>query len=114
MTVILSPYWSDGVQKLKVEPQSTSWPPGVTRVHIDCPVAVASPPPPRGHLPPAFNDSVHAARCLAQLRSKDKPIEKYIYLAQLKHANEELFYRLCLANLSVRSIRYFSSPNSRY
>ncbi|KAH9046832.1 malic enzyme [Lactarius hengduanensis] len=81
MTVILTPYWSGGVQKLKLEPQ----PP---------------PPPPRGHLPPAFNDSLHAARCLAQLRSKDKPIEKYIYLAQLKHANEGLFYRLCLANLS--------------
>lgn len=76
----------------------------VTRGRIDCPVAAAPPPPPRGHLPPAFNDSVHATRCLAQLRSKDKHIEKYIYLAQLKHANEELFYRLCLDNLSVRDI----------
>lgn len=81
MTVILTPYWSNGVQKLKVEPQPPQ-------------------PPPRGHLPPAFNDSVHATRCLAQLRSKDEPIEKYIYLAQLRHANAELFYRLCLANLS--------------
>jgi malate dehydrogenase (oxaloacetate-decarboxylating)(NADP+) len=76
----------------------------VTQVYTDCPAVAAPPPPPPGHLPPAFNDSVHATRCLAQLRSKDKPIEQYIYLSQLKHANEELFYQLCLANLSVRDI----------
>ncbi|KAI0251185.1 malic enzyme [Lactifluus subvellereus] len=81
MTVILTPYWSDGVQRLKAEPR----PP---------------PPPPRGHLPAAYDGAVHATRCLAQLRSKDKPIEKYIYLSQLKHANEGLFYRLCLANMA--------------
>lgn len=40
---------------------------------------------------------------MAQLRSKDKDIEKYIYLSQLKHADENMFYRLCMANLSVRS-----------
>jgi len=80
MTIILTPYWSGGSQKLKVEPQ----PP---------------PPPLRGLLPAAYDEALHAERCLAQLRSKDKPIEKYIYLSQLKHANEDLFYRLCLANM---------------
>ncbi|KAH9956302.1 malic enzyme [Russula dissimulans] len=80
MTIILTPYWSGGSQKLKAEPQ----PP---------------PPPPRGLLPAAYDEALHAERCLAQLRSKDKPIEKYIYLSQLKHANEDLFYRLCLANM---------------
>jgi len=80
MTIILTPYWSGGTQKLKVEP-------------------LPSPPPPRGLLPAAYDETLHVARCLAQLRSKDKPIEKYIYLSQLKHTNEDLFYRLCLANL---------------
>lgn len=81
MTRVLTPYWSNGVQKLRLEPQ----PP---------------PPPPRGTLPPAQNTAVHAIRCMAQLRSKDKDIEKYIYLSQLKHADENMFYRLCMANLS--------------
>ncbi|KAI0282790.1 malic enzyme [Russula aff. rugulosa BPL654] len=80
MTVILTPYWSGGTQRLKVEPQPL-------------------PPPPRGLFPAAYDDASHTARCLAQLRSKDKPIEKYIYLSQLKHTNEDLFYRLCLANM---------------
>ncbi len=35
-----------------------------------------------------------------------KPIEKYIYLSQLKHTNEDLFYRLCLANMPVCNGRY--------
>ncbi|KAI0000866.1 malic enzyme [Russula vinacea] len=80
MTVILTPYWSGGTQRLKAEPQPPQ-------------------PPHRGHVPAAYNDTLHAARCLAQLRSKDKPIEKYIYLSQLKHANEDLFYQLCLAHM---------------
>ncbi|THH21147.1 hypothetical protein EW146_g360 [Bondarzewia mesenterica] len=81
MTRILTPYWSNGVQKLRLEPQ-------------------APPPPPRGSLPAAHNDAVHAIRCLAQLRSKDKDIEKFIFLSQLKHADENMFYRLCLANMA--------------
>ena len=100
MTVILTPYWSGGAQRLKVEPQ---------RVLVFCSTTsrtnyhpvLAHPPPPRGLLPAAYDDASHAARCLAQLRSKDKSIEKYIYLSQLKHTNEELFYRLCLANMPV-------------
>jgi hypothetical protein len=66
---------------------------------------LAAPPPRRGLLPAAYDNALHAARCLEQLRSKDKPIEKYIYLAQLKHTNEDLFYRLCLVHMPVwRSI----------
>lgn len=38
---------------------------------------------------------------MRQLRSKDKPIEKYIYLAQLKSSEPQLFYKLCLDNMSV-------------
>ena len=48
-----------------------------------------------------LDDAVHAQRCLAQLRSKDKGIEKYIYLSQLKDADPNMFYRLCLANMAV-------------
>ncbi|KAA1472497.1 malic enzyme [Dentipellis sp. KUC8613] len=81
MTVVLTPYYSNGVQKLRVEPQ-------------------APPPPPKGLVPPVHNDAVHALRCMAQLRSKDKGIEKYIYLSQLKHADENMFYRLCLQNMA--------------
>ncbi|KAI0066794.1 malic enzyme [Artomyces pyxidatus] len=80
MTVVLTPYWSNGVQKLRVEPQ----PPA---------------PPPRGTLPAAHDNKVHAIRCMAQLRSKDKSIEKYIYLSQLKHADEHMFYKLCLEHM---------------
>lgn len=57
--------------------------------------------PAHGLLPPAHDDAIHTQRCLAQLRSKDKGIEKYIYLSQLKHAEPNIFYRLCLANMAV-------------
>ncbi|KAI1794290.1 malic enzyme [Ganoderma leucocontextum] len=81
MPIVLTPVWSNGVQKLKV----TSAPPSK---------------PAHGLLPPALDDGIHAQRCLAQLRSKDKSIEKYIYLSQLKDADHNMFYRLCLANLA--------------
>ncbi|KII87777.1 hypothetical protein PLICRDRAFT_42276 [Plicaturopsis crispa FD-325 SS-3] len=81
MTIILTPYWSNGVQKLRAAPQ----PP---------------PKPPRGLTPPALDDAIHAQRCLMQLRSKDKDIEKYIYLSQLKDADPNMFYRLCMENMS--------------
>ncbi|KAF8879655.1 malate dehydrogenase [Gymnopilus junonius] len=80
MTIILTPYWSNGVQKLKV---------------IEPP-----PVPKRGLVPPALNRDIHAERCLAQLRSKDKGLEKYIYLSQLKHEDFAMFYRLCLQNMA--------------
>ena len=62
---------------------------------------LAPPKAPHGQLPPALDENIHAQRCLAQLRSKDKNIEKYIYLSQLKDADHNMFYRLCLANMAV-------------
>ncbi|CCM00643.1 uncharacterized protein FIBRA_02680 [Fibroporia radiculosa] len=80
MTIVLNPVWVNGVQKIKVVPQ-------------------APPKPPRGLVPPALDDSVHFTRCLKQLRSKDKSIEKYIYLTQLKDADHRTFYKLCMENM---------------
>ncbi|KAF8586624.1 hypothetical protein K439DRAFT_1631511 [Ramaria rubella] len=79
-TAVLTPYWVNGVQKLKRAPQGPE-------------------PRPHGFEPPAFNKTVHAQRCLEQLRSKDKNIEKYIYLSQLKDADESMFYYLCLHHM---------------
>ncbi|KAF7344406.1 Malic enzyme [Mycena sanguinolenta] len=80
MTIVLTPYWSNGVQKLKMAPQ----PP---------------PKPAHGLTPPMLDDEIHAQRCMAQLRSKDKDIEKYIYLSGLKEHDPHMFYRLCLAHM---------------
>ena len=111
MTVILTPYWSGGTQRLKAEPQRASLLCRPTGCCTDRHPVLAPQPPPRGHFPAAYNDTLHASRCLAQLRSKDKPIEKYIYLSQLKHANEDLFYRLCLAHMPVCNDRLSPSQN---
>lgn len=73
---------------------------------IDRHHVLAAPPPRRGLLPAAYDNALHAARCLEQLRSKDKPIEKYIFLAQLKHTDEDLFYRLCLVHMPVCNDQY--------
>lgn len=62
---------------------------------------LAPPKVPQGLQPPALNESVHTVRCLQQLRSKDKSLEKYIYLTQLKDADERMFYKICLTNMSV-------------
>ncbi|KAF5314755.1 hypothetical protein D9611_007068 [Ephemerocybe angulata] len=81
MTIILTPYWSKGVQRLKP----------------------ASPPPEKlrhGLVPSAFNEGVHAERALAQLRGKDQPLEKYIFLSRLKSDDPDLFYKLCLENMA--------------
>jgi len=84
MTIVLAPYWdSNGVQKLKVVSQP------VTRPKLA-----------RGLTPPVLDENIHFVRCLAQLRSKDKDIEKNIYLSQLKDANPNMFYKLCLAHVS--------------
>ncbi|KAJ7167426.1 hypothetical protein C8R43DRAFT_985266 [Mycena crocata] len=80
MTIVLTPYWSNGVQKLRMAPQ----PP---------------PKPPHGLTPPTLDDNVHAIRCMKQLRSKDKDIEKYIYLSMLKEQDPHMFYRLCLDHM---------------
>jgi malate dehydrogenase (oxaloacetate-decarboxylating)(NADP+) len=37
---------------------------------------------------------------MEQLRSKDKPIEKYIYLSYLKDHDPNMFYKLCLKHMS--------------
>ncbi|KAJ7314973.1 hypothetical protein DFH08DRAFT_715986 [Mycena albidolilacea] len=81
MTIVLTPYWSNGVQKLKMAP-------------------LPPPKPAHGLTPPMLDDEVHAMRCMAQLRSKDKEIEKYIYLSALKEQDPHMFYRLCLAHMS--------------
>ncbi|KAF7795632.1 hypothetical protein EIP86_006797 [Pleurotus ostreatoroseus] len=81
MTIVLTPYWTNGVQKLKVAPK----PP---------------PKPAHGLTPPSLDESVHVVRCLNQLRSKDQSIEKYIYLSQLKDADPSMFYKLCVNNMS--------------
>src|SRR5258708_7889691 len=101
MTVILTPYWSGGTQRLKVEPRCASLLCPLTARRTNRHPVPAPSPPPLGLFPAAYDDALHAARCLAQLRSKDNPIEKYIHLSQLKHADEGLFYRLCLANMPV-------------
>ncbi|TRM63379.1 malic enzyme [Schizophyllum amplum] len=54
----------------------------------------------KGLLPPAFDATSHSHRCLAQLRSKDKPIEKYIYLSSLKNNDQDMFYKLCVGYMS--------------
>jgi len=38
---------------------------------------------------------------LQQLESKKTPIEKYIYLSNLRNTNVHLFYRLVVSNLTV-------------
>ncbi|KDQ58467.1 hypothetical protein JAAARDRAFT_34273 [Jaapia argillacea MUCL 33604] len=81
MTIVLTPYWSNGVQKLRVMPQP-------------------EPKPARGLLPPAMDQQVHYVRCLEQLRSKSQSIEKYIYLSQLKDADPSMFYKMCLTHMA--------------
>lgn len=61
---------------------------------------LAPPKPAKGLTPPELDANVHVERCLAQLRSKDKDIEKNIYLSQLKDADTNMFYKLCLTHMS--------------
>jgi malate dehydrogenase (oxaloacetate-decarboxylating)(NADP+) len=53
-----------------------------------------------GLAPPAFDAATHAARTLAQLRSKDKDIEKNIFLTQLRAYDENLFYKIAVENVT--------------
>jgi hypothetical protein len=58
-------------------------------------------------LPPHFSSENHRQRCLAQLRSKETGLERYIYLNGLKDREPHLFYELLLANMMVCSITHF-------
>lgn len=49
--------------------------------------------------PPAFSQATHRSRCLAQLRSKQNNLEKYIYLNGLKDRDPSLFYTLLYDNM---------------
>lgn len=53
-------------------------------------------------LPPHFHCTNHRERCLAQFRSKDVGLERYIYLNGLKDREPNLFYELLLENMMVR------------
>lgn len=66
---------------------------------INCSSAVTRPKLARGLTPTNLNENVHYLRCLAQLRSKEKDIEKNIYLSQLKDADPNMFYKICLAHM---------------
>lgn len=61
--------------------------------------------------PPNFSHSAHRARCLAQLRSKNNGLEKYIYLNGLKERDPTMFYTIVYDNMKVRlSFRVLCSP----
>lgn len=49
--------------------------------------------------------NVHFDRIVAQLRSKQTPLEKFIFLSQLKHADTNLFYSLLVKQMAVRLAR---------
>ncbi|KAK7026865.1 hypothetical protein VNI00_015407 [Paramarasmius palmivorus] len=53
-----------------------------------------------GLMPPVFDDSIHEQRCLAQLRSKENDLEKYIFLSGLKEQDPAMFYRLCMKHMA--------------
>lgn len=55
----------------------------------------------KGLTPPRLNPQNHYDRALAQLRSKDKPLERYIFMQQLKDSDLDLFYRLTMDHMSV-------------
>ncbi|KAM3073565.1 hypothetical protein ACMFMF_006770 [Clarireedia jacksonii] len=54
-----------------------------------------------GLIPPSVEShSVQAQRCLKQLEAKKTPIEKYMYLSNLRNNNVHLFYRLVQENMT--------------
>lgn len=61
---------------------------------------VAAVPPKHGLTPPVLDHDIHVLRCLDQLRSKDKNLEKYLYLSYLKTEDPHMFYKLCLEHMS--------------
>jgi malate dehydrogenase (oxaloacetate-decarboxylating)(NADP+) len=61
--------------------------------------APPSPPLAHGLTPTMLDRANHLQRTLLQLRSKDKNLEKYIFLSQLKQTDEELFFKLLLDHM---------------
>ncbi|TVY64268.1 NADP-dependent malic enzyme, partial [Lachnellula suecica] len=51
--------------------------------------------------PNVESHALQAQRCMKQLASKTTPIEKYIYLSNLRNSNVNLFYRLVLDNFTT-------------
>ncbi|TVY48010.1 NADP-dependent malic enzyme, partial [Lachnellula occidentalis] len=51
--------------------------------------------------PNVESHSLQAQRCMRQLESKTTPIERYIYLSNLRNSNVHLFYRLVLDNFTT-------------
>jgi malate dehydrogenase (oxaloacetate-decarboxylating)(NADP+) len=68
----------------------------------------AAPPLAHGLAPTMLDPSNHLQRSLLQLRSKDKPIEKYIFLSQLKQTDEQTFFKLLLEHMPVHLLVRFS------
>ena len=102
MTIILTPYWCNGVQKLRVAPPRKSF-----LCSLFFSVLTIRPfhttvlqAPKHGLVPPAHDPIIHLQRCLMQLRSKDCNLEKYIYLSHLKNEDAPTFYKLCLQHMS--------------
>ncbi|KAG1814218.1 malate dehydrogenase [Suillus variegatus] len=62
--------------------------------------ARAKAPAAPGLAPPVFSVKAQLDRTLLQLRSRTSPIEKYTFLAQVKQADVEAFYKLCLEYMS--------------
>lgn len=100
MTIILTPYWSNGVQKLKLAPGSAVMFIETRHEVLTGNLFTVPATPKRGLIPPQLENEIHVARCLEQLRSKDKNLEKYIYLSHLKTDDPAIFYRLCLEHMS--------------
>lgn len=59
-----------------------------------------------GLLPAAVEDlEIQKRRALHQLRSKDKMLDKYIFMAQMRTRNVRLFYKIVTDELQVSSHR---------
>jgi malate dehydrogenase (oxaloacetate-decarboxylating)(NADP+) len=98
MTVILATTnQSNGIQKYKALSQGSLY---MLDTFLMFMLFLASPKVKRGLIPPVLDFSTHKTRCLEQLRSKDKSIEKYIYLSSLKEQDPNMFYKLCLEHMS--------------
>lgn len=53
----------------------------------------------KGLLPPEFSLAKHGLRTLTQMREKQTPLERYVFLNALKERDPKLFYQLLFANM---------------